>query len=90
MDNELDTITLYGEEGEEAEFQILTKIDLEDKEYFIVVPVDDTTNDNEEAIAFRVDKNESGEEVFVVVEDDDEFALVSEAYETLFSEDLLN
>lgn len=90
MDEELDIITLYGEEGEEAKFQVITKIDLEDKEYFIVVPIDEDENESDEAIAFRVDKNEEGEEVFIVVEDDDEFAMVSEAYETVFSEDLLN
>jgi uncharacterized protein YrzB (UPF0473 family) len=94
MDNKLDTITLYGEAGEEVEFQVITKIDIEDKEYFIVVPIDENENENEnendEAIALRVTKNETGEEVFVVVEDDDEFSMVSEVYESIVSEDLLN
>jgi len=38
----------------------------------------------------RIDKNENGEEIFVTVEDEDEFNIVSEAYETLFSEYDLN
>ena len=46
MDEELDIITLYGEEGEEAKFQVITKIDLEDKEYFIVVPIEEDDNES--------------------------------------------
>ncbi|HEY5575153.1 MAG TPA: DUF1292 domain-containing protein, partial [Clostridiaceae bacterium] len=37
-----------------------------------------------------IEKGEDGEEVLVTVEDDDEFEMIEEAYETLFAEDLLN
>ena len=38
MDNNIDTITLTDEEGKETEFEVITKLDIEDKEYVVVVP----------------------------------------------------
>jgi len=86
-DKELGTILLYDENGDEVEFEVITKLDIEDKEYVIVTPLKE---DSDDAIALRIDKGEDGEEVLVTVEDDDEFEMIEEAYETLFAEDLLN
>jgi uncharacterized protein YrzB (UPF0473 family) len=88
MDHEeLGTILLYDENGDEVEFEVVTKLDIEDKEYVIVTPLDE---DSDDAIALRIEKGEDGEEVLVTVEDDEEFEMIEEAYETLFAEDLLN
>jgi len=87
MDNEFGTILLNDENGVEIEFEVITKLDIEDKEYIIVTPKNEETED---ALALRIDKDEDGTEVLVAVEDDEEFELVEEAYETLFAEDLLN
>ncbi|MBY6952165.1 DUF1292 domain-containing protein [Clostridium botulinum] len=84
MDNNVDTITLTDEEGKETEFEVITKLDIEDKEYVVVVPKDEEVD---EAIALRIDNNDNGEEVLVPVEEDEEFNMVSEAYELLFSEE---
>ncbi len=86
-DKELGNIVLYDENGDEVEFEVITKLDIEDKEYVIVTPLNE---DSDDAIALRIDKGEDGEEVLVTVEDDDEFKMNEEAYETLFAEDLLN
>lgn len=87
MDNEFGTIILNDENGEEIEFEVITKLDIEDNEYIIVTPKNEETED---AIALRIEKDEDGTEVLVAVEDDEEFKLIEEAYETLFDEDLLN
>lgn len=87
MDKILDTILLNDENGNEIEFEVITKLDIEDKEYVIVSPKDD---DTEDAIALRIEQDEDGNDILVSVEDDEEFELVEEAYETLFSEDMLN
>jgi len=87
MDKILDTILLNDENGNEIEFEVITKLDIEDKEYVIVSPKDD---DTEDAIALRIEQDEDGNDILVSVEDDEEFELVEEAYETLFSEDILN
>ncbi|ACA56964.1 DUF1292 domain-containing protein [Clostridium botulinum] len=84
MDNNVDTITLTDEEGKKTEFEVITKLDIEDKEYVVVVPKDEEVD---EAIALRIDNNDNGEEVLVPVEEDEEFNMVAEAYELLFSEE---
>lgn len=87
MEKEFTTIMLNDEDGNEVEFEVITKLDIEDKEYVIVTPKDD---DTEDAIALRIEKDAEGNDVLVSVEDDEEFAMIEEAYETLFSEDVLN
>lgn len=84
MDNNIDTITLTDEEGKETEFEVITKLDIEDKEYVVVVPKNEEVD---EAIALRIDNDDKGEEVLVPVEEDEEFNMVAEAYELLFSEE---
>ncbi|WP_027623317.1 DUF1292 domain-containing protein [Clostridium lundense] len=84
MENDVTSIVLTDEEGNETEFEVVTKLDIEDKEYVIVVPKDE---DTDEAIALRIDKDEDGNDILVTVDDDDEFAIVVEAYETLFAEE---
>jgi uncharacterized protein YrzB (UPF0473 family) len=86
-DKDFGTIFLYDENGDEVEFEVVTKLDIEGKEYVIVTPIDEDTDD---AIALRIDKDEEGNEVLVTVEDDAEFEMIEEAYDTLFAEDLLN
>lgn len=90
MENDVTSIVLNDEDGNEIEFEVITKMDIEDKEYVVVVPKDSDEENTDEAIVLRIDKDEEGNEILVTVEDDDEFAIVSEAYETLFSEDELN
>lgn len=86
MDNEISKITLTDENGLEIEFDVITKLDIEENEYVIVVPSDE--NDEEaEAVALKIEVNDDGEEVLVSIDDEDEFDMVQEAYATLFSED---
>lgn len=87
MDNFIEKITLTDEEGNEIEFDVITKLDIEDNEYFIVVPSDEEELD---AVALKVIKDKEGNEVLVSVEDEEEFNLVAEAYEALSEEGLLD
>ena len=84
MENDVNTITLNDEDGKETEFEVITKLDIEGKEYVIVIPVD---SDEDDAVALRIDKDDEGSDILVTIEDDKEFELVEEAYETLFSEE---
>jgi len=84
MDNNVETILLNDEEGNEIEFDVLTKLDIEDKEYLIVAP---TGEEDIDAIALRIDKDAEGNDLLVTIEDDEEFEMISEAYETIFSEE---
>ncbi|NEZ45973.1 DUF1292 domain-containing protein [Clostridium niameyense] len=84
MDNYLEAITLTDEEGKETEFEVITKLDIEENEYVIVVPKNEEVD---EAIALKIDKNQEGENLFIPVDDEEEFNMVAEAYELLFSEE---
>ncbi|MGH4137194.1 DUF1292 domain-containing protein [Clostridium sp.] len=84
MENNVETILLNDEEGKEIEFDVLTKLDIEDKEYIIVAP---TGEEDIDAIALRIDKDAEGNDILVTIEDDEEFEMISEAYETVFSEE---
>lgn len=87
MENDVTNIVLTDENGEEIEFEVITKLDIEENEYVIVVPKDE---DTDEAVALRIDKDEDGNDLLVTVDDEDEFAIVVEAYEALFDDEDLN
>lgn len=84
--DELETITLLDENGEEAVFEVLGVINVEDTDYAILIPIsedEDEDEDEEQAYIFRIDTDENGEEVLSEVEDDEEFEMVKDAWETL-------
>ncbi|AYD40127.1 DUF1292 domain-containing protein [Clostridium fermenticellae] len=84
MENDAMTIMVNDEDGNEVEFRVITKLDIEDNEYVIVVPEDE--KDYDEAVVLRIDKDSEGNDVLVTV-DDDEFNMVQEAYYTLFDDE---
>ncbi|AYO30736.1 MAG: hypothetical protein PWR06_1968 [Thermoanaerobacteraceae bacterium] len=81
--DEKETITLYDEDGQETEFEVLGVVNVEDNDYAILVPLDESESEDEEAYIFRIDADENGEEVLTEVEDDDEFEAVREAWEAI-------
>ena len=84
MDNNVETILLYDEEGKEIEFDVLTKLDIKDKEYVIVAP---TGEEDIDAIALRIEKDAEGSDILVTIEDDEEFEMISEAYDAISSDE---
>lgn len=86
MDELFENITLTDEEGNDVEFEVITKLDIEGAEYFIVAPLEDNGDD---ALALKVVVDEAGEEYFATVEDDEEFNMVNEAFEALYEEGLI-
>jgi len=85
MDNNVETILSYDEEGKEIEFDVLTKLDIEDKEYVIVAP---TGEEDIDAIALRIDKDAEGNDILVTIEEDEEFEMISEAYDAISSDEI--
>ncbi|KGN02974.1 hypothetical protein Z969_02975 [Clostridium novyi A str. 4570] len=80
MENNInETLVLKDEEGKEVTFEVIMKLDIEGKKYIIVTLADEEVD----AIAFRIDVDENGEETYVTIDDDKEFEIVCEAYETL-------
>lgn len=81
-----DIVTLVDEEGKEHSFMVLDIIPVKESEYAILVPTDNELIDNEaeeqDAVIFRIDEND-GEQMLTVVEDDEEWDAVAEAWEEL-------
>ena len=80
-------INLIDENGNESQFEIILTLEAEGKEYAILVPLDD--EEAEEALIFRIDQDEQGE-ILVPLEDDAEYEIVVDVYNTLMEEEGLN
>ncbi|HBI92241.1 MULTISPECIES: DUF1292 domain-containing protein [Terrisporobacter] len=80
-------ISLIDENGVESEFEVILTLEANDKEYAILMPVDD--EDSDEALVFRIDQDEEGE-MLVPLEDDKEYEIVVDVYNTLMDEEGLN
>jgi uncharacterized protein YrzB (UPF0473 family) len=82
MENDIKNLVLEDEDGKQVQFEVITKLDIEDREYVIVTSED--SRESEEAIVLKIIEDEKGMEIFATVEDEDEFNQVSEVYEALF------
>ena len=80
-------ISLVDENGVESEFEVILTLEANNKEYAILMPVDDEESD--EALVFRIDQDEEGE-MLVPLEDDKEYEIVIDVYNTLMDEEGLN
>jgi uncharacterized protein YrzB (UPF0473 family) len=84
VDQETNWITLVDEEGHEHRFNLLNIVEIDNSKYAVMIPeVQESEADQEEAVIFRIDTDEEGEEVLVDIEDDDEFAKVCEALDEM-------
>lgn len=84
MNDNLEPIVLLDENGQETEFDVVTKLDIEENEYFLLSPVDE---DDDVVIAMKVVQDENGEEMLSPVESDFELEMIEEAYATLFADE---
>lgn len=80
MENDLNKIVLMDEDGIETEFNVVTKLEIEDEEFFILSP----EGEDDVNIAMKVVLDDEGNEVLVSVEDDMELEMIEEAYATIF------
>ena len=80
-------ISLMDENGVESEFEIILTLEAEGKEYAVLVPLDEEETD--EALVFRIDQDDEGE-ILVPLEDDAEYQIVLDVYNTLMDEEGLN
>lgn len=80
---EEEIVILTDENGNDHEFVVLYVFEAEDKEYAVLLPKDDEEGDG---VIMRVEVD--GEEEYLVdIEDEEEWARVVAAYETLVAED---
>jgi uncharacterized protein YrzB (UPF0473 family) len=78
-----DLVVLIDEDGNEVEFEHLDTIEMDEKEYVVLLPVDQEENDEEdieEVVILRIEHNEDGEDSFASVEDEEELQAVFEEF----------
>ncbi len=77
----MDTVTLYLDNGEELECQVLTIFEAEGQDYIALLPVDSDDRQSGEVFIYRYREDESGEPVLENIEDDSEYEMVDEAFD---------
>jgi uncharacterized protein YrzB (UPF0473 family) len=89
-EQEINWIVLVDEEGHEHRFNLLDIVEVEGAKYAVMVPEIQNTateEEEEEAVIFRIETDENGEEVLVDIEDDDEFIKVREVLDEMYEEE---
>ena len=85
---ETNWITLVDEEGHEHRFNLLNVVEVDGLKYAVMLPeVPQQDEEDEEAVIFRIDTDEAGEDVLVDIEDDAEFAKVCQVLDELYAEE---
>lgn len=74
-------IETIDENGEVVNFELFDIVEVEDKEYALLLPAD-SNDDNDELVLMRLTK-EGEDYLFEAIESDEEFDKVSEYIETL-------
>lgn len=86
-EQETNWITLVDEDGHEHRFNLLNVLEVDGLKYAVMLPEVPEEEEDEEAVIFRIDTDEAGEDVLVDIEDDEEFAKVCEVLEDMYEED---
>jgi len=91
---EINTLTLIDEDGEEHEFEILNSIEIEDQRYVVLAPLadeeyvdEDDFADEGSAVLLKVEVGEDGEEYLTDITDEEEFEMVVAALEAMEEEE---
>ncbi|MBN3525735.1 DUF1292 domain-containing protein [Paenibacillus apiarius] len=88
LQEEPEIIYIPDDEGNEEEFEVIMKFEVDgsDKKYMMVVPMDAEDDEADEVYAFRYE--EEGDDLkLYVIEDEEEWNIVEETFNTLVSMD---
>lgn len=79
-----DIVVLVDEEGNEKEFEYLDIVEMNNKEYVVLLPLEENETrkdgEGEEVLILRIEQNEDGEDVFASVDDSEELNQVFEQF----------
>ncbi len=71
---DVEVITLYGENGEESDFAVVDALRLENTNYLLVINIEQDENEDEvEACILKEVEEENSEIIYELVDEDDEF-----------------
>lgn len=81
-------ITLLDDNDNPIDFEVIELLEINGKRYAFLLPLnEEETDEEDEAVIFRIDPEENGDEVFAYIEDDEEWQMVVDAYNELLFED---
>jgi putative Holliday junction resolvase len=84
-EREEEVIVLTDEEGHEHQFEVIDVLKVDEKDYAVLFPVDES-EEGDEVLILRIDSDENGEDVLVEIEDEEEFDRVAEAWDEYVDE----
>ena len=77
------TVTLTLEDDTEVECMVLTIFPAGEREYIALLPMDSVDDDEGEVYLYRYEEDTDGNPNLTNIEDDDEYEIVSDAFEAL-------
>jgi uncharacterized protein YrzB (UPF0473 family) len=90
-EEENNVITLVDDDGKEHRFDLLNIVEVDENRYAVMVPegtdLESSDEEEEEAVIFRLETDEDGEEVLVDIEDDAEFEKVCDYLDQMMEEE---
>ncbi|HHW42561.1 MAG: DUF1292 domain-containing protein [Thermoanaerobacteraceae bacterium] len=81
-----EVITLVDEEGQEKDFEVIDIVQVDGSEYAILLPLEQTEEDEGEAIILKFERDEEGNEILVDIEDDEEWEKVADYWEEMVAD----
>ena len=91
MSEDMDSIILYDEEGNETEFEVIATLGLDDDEYAVLLPINIGIPYESEEVCevyiLRMEQDENNDDVLVGIEDEEELNAVIKAYEDLIKDE---
>ena len=93
MEENREFYTLTDEDGKEIEFELIGSVEIKGVEYYAMIPADAADQAQEdggfcEYVILKKEKDENGEDMFVTIDDDDEFDDVADVFDDMFSEEI--
>jgi len=85
-EEESNIITLTDEDGKEIDFEVIGDAEIDGTVYYAMAPVGavETNEGIVEYVLLKLTEDEDGEEVFVTVDDEDEFDKVADFFDDMF------
>ncbi len=82
MEMESNIIELIDENNEVVQFEHLLTLDFDDREYIVLLPIeeDEIDSDESEVVILRVEQDDEGNDIYVSIEDEEELEEVFRAF----------
>ncbi len=82
-------ITLLDDNDNPIDFEIIEMLEIAGKRYAFLLPLNDEeeVTEEDEAVIFRIDTGDDGEEIFAYIEDDEEWEMVVDTYNDMLFEE---